>query len=51
MLQTVAEEVFALLGSESLQVPIARVYKLEEIQEAHEFMESRQHQGKILIKV
>ena len=51
MLQTVAEEIFALLTGEDLQVPIAKIYKLEEMQEAHEFMESRQHQGKILIEI
>ncbi|MFJ7737291.1 zinc-binding alcohol dehydrogenase family protein [Lysinibacillus sp. NPDC097287] len=51
MLQTVAGEIFALLKSEDLQVPIAKTYRLEEMQEAHKFMESRQHQGKILIKI
>ena len=51
MLQTVAEDIFALLSNEDLQVPIAKIYRLEEIQKAHEFMESRQHQGKILIKI
>lgn len=51
MLQNVATEIFTLLSNGDLQVPIAKIYKLEEIQEAHTFMESRQHQGKILIKV
>ncbi|QDQ00420.1 zinc-binding dehydrogenase [Lysinibacillus fusiformis] len=51
MLQDVAQDVFALLKDENFLVPIANVFTLEDMQKAHELMESRQHQGKILIKV
>lgn len=51
MLQQVAQDMFALLKEESFQVPIAKVFKLEDMQKAHDLMESRQHQGKILIKI
>jgi len=51
MLQQVAQEMFTLLKDESFQVPIANVFALEDMQKAHELMESRQHQGKILIKI
>jgi len=42
---------FALLTDESFQVPIANIFALEDMQKAHDLMESRQHQGKILIKI
>lgn len=51
MLQQVTEEMFALLKEESFQVPVAKIFKLEDMQKAHDLMESRQHQGKILIKI
>ncbi|MFJ6266183.1 quinone oxidoreductase family protein [Lysinibacillus xylanilyticus] len=51
MLQQVAQEMFALLKDESFQVPIANIFNLEDMQKAHDLMESRQHQGKILIKI
>lgn len=51
MLQQVAQDIFILLKEDSFQVPIAKVFGLEEMQKAHDFMESRQHHGKILIKI
>ncbi|WP_155592580.1 quinone oxidoreductase family protein [Lysinibacillus cavernae] len=51
ILQQVAQDIFTLLKEDSFQVPIAKVFALEEMQKAHELMESRQHQGKILIKI
>lgn len=51
LLQQVAQDIFTLLKEDSFQVPIAKVFGLEEMQKAHDFMESRQHQGKILIKI
>jgi NADPH2:quinone reductase len=51
LLQQVAQDIFSLLKDDSFQVPIAKIFPLEEMQKAHEFMESRQHQGKILIKI
>ncbi|MFJ6210376.1 zinc-binding alcohol dehydrogenase family protein [Lysinibacillus sp. NPDC092081] len=51
MLQQIAQEMFAILKDESFQVPIAKIFTLEDMQKAHDLMESRQHQGKILIKI
>ncbi len=51
MLQQVAQAIFSIVKEESFQVPIAKIFTLAEIQQAHELMESRQHQGKILIKI
>ncbi|MEK5230475.1 zinc-binding dehydrogenase [Lysinibacillus sp. FSL K6-0232] len=51
MLQQVAQAIFAIVKEEGFQVPIAKIFTLEEMRQAHEFMESRQHQGKILIKI
>ncbi len=51
MLQHVAQDIFSLLKGENFQVPIAKFFALEDMQKAHEFMESRQQQRKILIKI
>jgi len=51
LLQQVAQNIFTILKNESFQVPVAKVFALEDMQEAHKLMESRQHQGKILIKI
>lgn len=51
LLQQVAQDIFSLVNEDSFQVPIAKIFALEEMKKAHEFMESRQHQGKILIKI
>ncbi|MEK4384448.1 zinc-binding dehydrogenase [Solibacillus sp. FSL W7-1464] len=34
-----------------LSVPIARLFDLEEVREAHRLIESRKHQGKDLIRL
>lgn len=51
MLQEVAQNIFVLLKDEKFQVPIAKVFDLKDIKKAHEYMESRKHLGKILIKI
>lgn len=51
MLQQVAQAIFSLIKEDGFQVPIAKIFALEEMKKAHELMESRQHQGKILIKI
>ena len=44
-----AGELFDLIRSGDLQVRVDRVFPLEEIQEAHRYIESRQTLGKVLI--
>lgn len=51
LLQQVAQNIFTILKNESFQVPVAKVFSLEDMQKAHKLMESRKHQGKILIKI
>jgi len=51
LLQQVAQNIFTILKNESFQVPVAKVFTLEDMQKAHKLVESRQHQGKILIKI
>ncbi|GLC88116.1 quinone oxidoreductase family protein [Lysinibacillus piscis] len=51
ILQEVAQPLFEMLKDDSFQIPIAQIFALSEIQEAHRLMESRQHQGKILIRL
>lgn len=51
MLQQVAQAIFSLIKEDGFQVPIAKIFALEEMKKAHELMESRKHQGKILIKI
>lgn len=50
-LAPVVERIIPLFEGGQLSVPIARVYDLEEVQEAHRLIESRKHQGKILIRL
>ncbi|MGD7051671.1 quinone oxidoreductase family protein [Sutcliffiella horikoshii] len=47
----VAEKVLELLCSEKIVLPIARVFDLSEVAQAHKLIESRNYEGKILIKV
>ncbi len=47
----VAEKVLELFASEKITLPIARVFDLEEAAQAHKLIESRNYEGKILIKV
>jgi len=51
LLQQVAQNIFTILKNESFQVPVAKVFTLEDMQKAHKLVESRQHQGKILMKI
>lgn len=48
-LAPVVERIIPLFEGGQLNVPIERVFDLEDIQEAHRLIESRTHQGKILI--
>ncbi|MBD8027678.1 zinc-binding alcohol dehydrogenase family protein [Ureibacillus sp. Re31] len=50
-LKPVAEKVIELFAKGEIQLPIAKVFPLEKVQEAHQFMEGRQYEGKILIKI
>ncbi|MGD6774674.1 quinone oxidoreductase family protein [Sutcliffiella horikoshii] len=47
----VAEKVLELFASEKIVLPIARVFDLEDAAQAHKLIESRNYEGKILIKV
>ncbi|MGD6873621.1 quinone oxidoreductase family protein [Sutcliffiella horikoshii] len=47
----VAEKVLELFASEKIALPIARVFDLEDIAQAHKLIESRNYEGKILIKL
>lgn len=50
-LAPVVERIIPLFEGGQLNVPIERVFDLEDIQEAHRLIESRTHQGKILIRL
>ena len=50
-LAPVAEKVLDLFASKKLTVPIARIFDLSEAALAHQLVESRNYEGKILIKV
>ncbi|WP_181346877.1 zinc-binding dehydrogenase [Thalassobacillus sp. CUG 92003] len=50
-LAPVAEKVLALFASEHVTLPIAQVFNLEEASQAHALIESRQYEGKVLLKV
>ncbi|MCH7321187.1 zinc-binding dehydrogenase [Solibacillus sp. MA9] len=50
-LKPVVEKIISYIEKGMLQVPIERIYSLNDIQEAHQLMESRAHQGKILIQL
>ncbi|WP_227395948.1 quinone oxidoreductase family protein [Jeotgalibacillus aurantiacus] len=51
MLKEVSEEVFKILSDGSLNIKIGEQFNLEDANQAHILMESRQHVGKILLKV
>lgn len=46
-----AETVFDYLLAGKVHIPIADIYELKDVQQAHQLMESRTHQGKILLKL
>jgi NADPH:quinone reductase len=48
-LQQRAGDVFAMIGAGKLKLRISRVYKLEEVQQAHRDLEGRKTTGKILL--
>ena len=45
----VVEQLIPLIETGKLEIPIAKTFSLDEIQDAHRYMESREHHGKILI--
>jgi len=47
----VAEKVLELFATEKIALPIAGVFDLSEAAQAHKLIESRDYQGKVLIKV
>ncbi|KMJ60034.1 quinone oxidoreductase [Bacillus sp. LL01] len=50
-LADVAEKVLELFSSEKITLPIAQVFDLEDAAQAHKLIESRNYEGKILIKM
>lgn len=46
-----AMKVFDYLLAGKVHIPIAEVFELKDVQYAHQLMESRMHQGKILLKL
>lgn len=50
-LADVAEKVLELFDSKKITLPIAQVFDLEEAAQAHKLIESRNYEGKILIKM
>ncbi|WP_102272086.1 quinone oxidoreductase family protein [Cytobacillus massiliigabonensis] len=50
-LAPVAEKVIELFDSKQVTLPIAQVFHLKEAAEAHKLIESRNYEGKVLIKV
>ncbi|MGG0655810.1 quinone oxidoreductase family protein [Rummeliibacillus pycnus] len=50
-LASIAEKVCKLFADGQLKLPIAQVFKLSDAAKAHDLMESRNYQGKILLKV
>lgn len=50
-LKPVVKVILSYIEKGMLHVPIERVFALKDIQQAHRLMESRKHQGKILIQL
>lgn len=50
-LAPVAEEVIELFNSKQISLPIAQIFNLEDATAAHELIESRNYEGKVLLKV
>jgi len=50
-LAPVAEKVLAMFASGEVQLPIANVFELSEAAEAHKLIESRNYEGKVLLKI
>ncbi|RKL66240.1 quinone oxidoreductase [Salipaludibacillus neizhouensis] len=50
-LAPVAEKVIELFESKQITIPIAQVFNLSNVAEAHKLIESRNYEGKVLLKV
>ncbi|WP_339171551.1 zinc-binding dehydrogenase [Solibacillus sp. FSL R5-0691] len=50
-LAPVAEKVIELFNSQQISLPIAQIFNLEDAAAAHELIESRNYEGKVLLKV
>lgn len=50
-LQPVVDELLSMMTNGQIIIPIDTIYTLDEVAAAHQRIESRQHQGKILIKL
>jgi len=50
-LAPVAQKMMALFSEHKISIPIAQVFDLKDASLAHQLMESRHHQGKILIRI
>lgn len=50
-LAPVAEKVIELFNSKQLSLPIAQIFSLEDATAAHQLIESRNYEGKVLLKV
>ncbi|GGA93022.1 quinone oxidoreductase family protein [Ornithinibacillus halotolerans] len=50
-LKPVVKKVLELIASNKITVPVAKIFNLEAAAEAHRFIESRNYQGKVLIKI
>jgi NADPH:quinone reductase len=51
VLAPVAEKVLKLFASKEISLPIARIFDLREAAKAHELIESRNYEGKVLIRM
>jgi len=50
-LAPVAEKVLDLFASNKISIPVSQVFNLSEAAEAHKLMESRNYEGKLLLKI
>ncbi|MUK87811.1 zinc-binding dehydrogenase [Ornithinibacillus sp. L9] len=50
-LAPVAEKVLGLFASNKISIPIAHIFNLEDVAQAHKLIESRNYHGKVLIKI
>ncbi|UOE92645.1 zinc-binding dehydrogenase [Alkalihalobacillus sp. LMS39] len=50
-LAPIAEKVLDLITSNKISIPVAKVFNLREAAEAHKLIESRNYEGKVLIKI
>ncbi|WP_432363186.1 quinone oxidoreductase family protein [Sporosarcina sp. UB5] len=50
-LAPVAEKVLELFASNKISIPVAKIFHLKDAAEAHKLIESRNYEGKVLIKI